>query len=255
VTVYDIVDVAVAPPKIFEADLVKKVAATVNKDLYTTRLLLAGKIPRIIAHYQTMQEAQSVAYDLRALGLVALVFSDSELHKTFPSSFRAHTLKLGKGEVIFLSRGGESKTMNADDVFLILKGTIQTTPEKETAKTRKELNLAATLLTGGIPIWRKVREKTKDASIQTEDFVRLYDRMSPGPSVEIYQFDFDYSFLGYRLASSSLVNLSKIVMSLRSTFPQAIFDYTLTAPFDDTEVNCRLIYLYHQAVSGFSPLA
>ena len=48
-----------------------------------------------------------------------------------------------------------------------------------------ELNLPATLLTGGMPIRRKVEEKTREKSIQNEFFVRLYHRQSLEPDVEI----------------------------------------------------------------------
>lgn len=54
----DIVHIAIAPPDMLEASIVKQVAAILNKDLYGTRLLLAGKIPRIVAHYQTTQLAE-----------------------------------------------------------------------------------------------------------------------------------------------------------------------------------------------------
>ncbi len=257
---YDIVHVAIAPPDMLEANLVEKVAAIVNKDIYGIRLLLAGKIPRIVAHYQTRQEAESVAQKLRTLGLVAFACNDSDLRKPSSPSFRPHNLKLGEGEVTFWNKGGEATRMTAENVFLILQGTMQTRTEKAATGTRLKFSLPATVLTGGIPIWRKEKEKSRDVSIKTESFVRLYDRRSPEPSVEISQHNFDYSFLGKKMASSSLTNLSALIAELRSTFPQAVLDDNLTkffaaripsvAPQESTEANCKLIYLYHQAVSS-----
>jgi len=57
---YDMLHVAIAPPDALEASVVERVAAIINKDLYGTRLLLTGKIPRIVSHYQTIQEAGPV---------------------------------------------------------------------------------------------------------------------------------------------------------------------------------------------------
>ncbi len=261
---YDTVHVAIAAADMLEASLTKKVAAIVNKDLYGARLLLAGKIPRIIAHYQTIQTAESIAQSLRALGLVAIVCKDSELRKR-SQSFRAHTLKFGEAEVLFWDRGGEARRMGSRSVFLILKGRLQIYTETEVTRIKMKFSLPATVLTGGIPIWRRAKEKTKDLSLKTEYFVRLYDRESPEPSAEILQYDFDYSFLGTKMASSSLANFSTIVAKLRDIYPQAVFDERLTEPFgvdvpsttpqDDIEINCRLIYLYHQAVSNLGPSA
>jgi len=262
---YNIVHVAIAPPDMLEASLVKKVAAIVNKDLYGTRLLLAGKIPRIVANYQTIQIAESVAESLRALGLVAIVCDDSELRKPSSVSFRARSMEPGDGEVIFWDKGGEARIIKVKDVSLILKGTMQTYTEKEAIRTRMKFSLPATVLTGGIPIWRRVKDTTRNLSIQSECFVRLYERMSLEPSVEIFQYDFDYSFLGTKMASSSLANLSTIITELRNTLPQAVFDDRLTEPFavdlpftmpgDDIKVNCKLIHLYHQAMRSLGPSA
>ncbi len=261
----DIVHVAIAPTQMLEAGIVERVAAIVNKDLLGTRILLSGKIPRIVGHYQTRRAAESIAQSLRALGLVAIVCNDSELRRPSSVRFRACTLKLGGGEIVFWDKGRQVRVIEAKSLFLILKGTAQSQTEKETTRTRMKLSLPATALTGGIPIWRKVEEKTKDLSIETEGFVRLYDRISSEPSVEILQRNFNYSFLGTKMGLSSLENLNILVTELRNRCPQAVFDSRLTkrfgvdvpfaTPGDEIEVNCKLVYLYHQAVSSLGPSA
>ena len=80
------------------------------------------------------------------------------------------------------------------------------------------------------------------------------------PAIEILQYDFDYSFLGQKMTSSSLTNLGATAGKLRDAFPQAAFDDRLlksfaagipsASPQDGTEINCRLIYLYYQAISN-----
>jgi len=260
---YHVVRVVIAPPEILEVNLVKEVASILNKDLYGTRLLLAGKIPRVVNNYQTTQEAESIANRLKALGIVAIVCNDSELHQPASMGFRAHTLKLGVAEFTFWNKSGESRRVQTEDVFLILKGKMQTYTGKEMTPTKMKFSLPATILTGGIPIWRQIKEKTSDMSFKTESFVRLYNRMSPEPSVEIFESDFDYSFLGEKIAPSSLTNLNTIIVELRNTFPQAIFndklamffgaDASFSARGDDIEVNCKLIYLCHKAAGNLSP--
>jgi hypothetical protein len=262
-----VVHVAVAPKEPLEAGIVEKVAAIVKKDLHETRLVLGWKIPRIVGHYQSLSVAESVAESLKALGLVAIVCHDSEIRQPSSARFRAHTLKLKEGEIAFWDRGRQERVIAAERVFLILKGTVQTQVQRETTRTKTELNLAATVMTGGIPVMRKVKveEKTKDQSRKTEDFVRLYGWTSPEPMVEIFQNDFDYSSLDKKKAFSSLENINIIVAELRSTFPAAVFDARLTrhfkvdvpftSPQDEIEINSKLIYLCHRAVSGPGPAA
>ncbi len=257
---YEVVHVAIAPPPILEEELVKKVAAVIAKSPYEARLSLTGKIPKIIANYTTMQMAETAARSLRELGLVVIVCADSEFRKSSPG-YKAHTMKFEEQAVLFLNRSGQARRIESNEVFLIISGRMQTYTEREITTTAKRLNITATVLTGGIPITKKVKEKTVDKSYQTERFVRLYDRTSSEPIVEILQHDFDYSFLKVEMAASSVANLNTTVKKIRGTFPQAIFDDRLVEPFganisatipqDNIEMNCKLIYFYHRIMSGF----
>jgi hypothetical protein len=259
----DVVYVAVAPPAPVEAGIVEKVAAIAGKDVFGTRVLLNSKIPRILGYYGSLQAAESVAEQLSTLGLVAVVCGQAELRHPSPARFRAHTLKLKEGEIAFWDRRGQSRVVEARSVFLVLKGTARTQVEKETTKTKTKLNVAATMMTGGIPVVRKVVEKTSDGSLKMEDFVRLYDGTSAEPVVEVFQSDFDYSSLEEKKGFSSQENIDIIVSELRSTFPAAVFDSRLTGHFkadvpfatpeEETEINSKLIYLCHRA--GKSPAA
>lgn len=255
----EVVHVAIAPPAVLEEELVNKVAAIVAKSPYETRLGLMGKIPKIIANYTTMQMAESQARSLREIGLVAIVCADSELRKSSPG-YKAHTMKFEEKAVLFWNRSGQTRRTESSEVSLIISGRMQTYTETEVIATTKKLNIAATILTGGIPITKKVKEKTVGRSYRTESFARLYDRTSSEPIVEILQHDFDYSFLGLEMTTSSITNFNTAVKKIRDAFPQAIFDDRLVKPFgadmtatmpqENIETNCKLIYWYHQAVSN-----
>jgi hypothetical protein len=256
---YEVIHVAVAPPATLNANLVKSVAAVINKSPYDTRLLLAGEIPKIIAHYNSIQIAESRIQNLRDLGIVAIACKDSELRQS-PQSFKAQTLEFREKEVLFRDDAGSDKRIGENNVFLILEGRIRTCVEVETTKSKIKFSLTGTLLTGGIPIWRKVDEKATARSIEAEYFARLYGRKSSEPSIDILQHHMNYSFLGAKIAVSSLTNFGTLVLKLREVFPQAIFDSRLVKPFvvtessssvrEDIEINCKLIYLFHLATSG-----
>jgi hypothetical protein len=257
---HEVVHVAIVPPLTLEEEFVKKIAAIIAKNLYETKLRLTGKIPKIIANYDTTQAAESAAQSLRELGVVVIMCADSELRKSSPI-YRAHTLKLEEPAVMFCDRGGQARRMEASEVFLIISGRMQTCKETEITTTVKKLNIAATLMLGGIPVSKRVKEKAKNKSFQTESFIRLYYRASSEPIVEILQHDFDYSFLGSEMASSSVANFNATVKKIRDAFPKAIFDDRLVEPFganitatmpqDNIEMNCKLIYFYYRTISGF----
>jgi len=258
-TDYEVIHIAVAPPANLDANLVRSVATVINKSPFHTRLLLAGEVPKVIAHYDSIQIAESIIRNLRDLGLVAIACRDSELRQ-FSQTFKAQTPEFGEKEVLFRDSAGREKRIVENDVFLILMGRMETSMEVETTKPKTKFSLTRTLLMGGIPIWRKVDEKTTTRSIQTEYFARLYDRKSSDPSVEILQHQMNYSFLGTKVAVSSSTNFGTVVLRLREIFPQAILDNSLAKPlvltmpssqvWQAVEVNCKFIYLFHTVTSG-----
>jgi hypothetical protein len=258
-TDYEVIHIAVAPPTNLDANLVRSVATVINKSPFHTRLLLAGEVPKVIAHYDSIQIAESIIQNLRDLGLVAIACRDCELCQ-FPQTFKAQTLEFREKEVLFRDNAGREKKILANNVFLVLVGRIETSVDVETTKPKTKFSLPRTLLMGGIPIWRRVDEKTTAHSIQAECFARLYERKSPDPSVDILQHHMNYSFLGAKIAASSFTNFGTVVLGLREVFPQAIFDSRLARPivlntsssrlWEGVEISCKLIYLFRLVTSG-----
>jgi hypothetical protein len=258
-TDHEVIHIAVAPPAKFDTNLVRNVATIINKSPSQTRLLLAGEVPQIIAHCDSMQVAESIIQNLRDLAIVAIACRDSELRQ-FPQTFKAQTLEFGENEVLFRDSTGREKRIVENNVFLILVGKIETSLEVGATKQKTKFSLSRTLLMGGIPVWRRVDEKTTTHSIQSESFARLYERKSPDATVVILQHHMNYSFLGANIAASSLANFGTVVLRLRELFPQAIFDNRLvkssllaTSPSqarESTEKNSKLIYLFHAVTSG-----
>ena len=198
----DMVYVAIAPPKTLGGDLLKRVASLVGKEVFETRLLLAGEIPSIIASCPNTDTADSIARSLRNAGLVAFVCRVSELRNR-SASFVAHAARFGEREVIFWDRRGGEVRVEAGDAFLIIRGRIQSTTQEKTSTTKMKLNVPAMVLTGGIPIMRRVTQKTTKELFQAKDFVRIFDRRSSDPRVEMFQNHVDYTFLGPELTPST----------------------------------------------------
>jgi hypothetical protein len=245
--------VAVLPARAAEIDFVQRVASVIGKDLYGTRLLLAGKIPKIVARYDTLQTAELTMRTLRGLGLTAIMCEDSELRK--PShNLRAHSLQFGPKEIRFSSKSCQFAKMESGDALLIVAGRVETRESTKVTRTRTKLNVPATLLTGGIPVRRKVTENTTETAVLTERFVRMLDKKSPDFSVEIRQNDFDYSCLFPKVAAAAPENFSDLIARIRETFPHAVFDDTLTGnfglclpyitPWENIDILCRLIHLF-----------
>lgn len=250
---HNIVHVAVLPPNVVDAEQATRIASIINKSVYSTRLLFAGRIPRIIAHYSTSEQAESTIQKLRHLGITAIACEDAKL-RSLSKSFSVYVLKFGEKGISFWDRSSKSIKMEPVDAFLIIRGTMETREDTEVVRSKMKLNLPATLLTGGIPIRRKITEKTVETSTKTEAFVRVYGKKSSDTNIEIKQYEFDYSCLDPPIALSSLANFTGLVTRIRNTFPQAVFDDRLTrdfsvdvpitTPWEKIDIICNLIYIF-----------
>jgi hypothetical protein len=258
----DTVYIVIAPPARLDEKVTKSVAELLNKNIYDARLLLSGEIPKIVAHYENMQTTEPVLHTLTELGIETFTLSDSMLSQP-GQMFKAHALTFENKEVVFFDRNGIEKRVGDNNAFLIITGKIQTSTESEAIITRKKLNITSTLITGGIPIYRKVKEKATTHSQESEYFMRLYSKKPVDPFVVISQHDMDYSFLGEKTAISTRANFITVISTIQEIFPQAIFNDSLSKAFgisssnnrswDNIEMHCRLIYAYNLVKSGLDP--
>jgi hypothetical protein len=233
--------------------LVRNIAEIIGKSVYDTRMTISREIPRIIARFDNIQSAETTEGKLRELGLETIIIREPELRQP-EAPFPAYTAEFKKNGISFFNNKGDSKNIETDDISLIIKGKLQTAAAVETTQSKKKINIAGTMLTGGIPVYRKVDEKTTSQIVLEEYFIRLYTRTLLESCIEIRQKNMNYAFLGNRMAASSLANFDNLSRILKELFPKAIFDERLTKSYiksiysnridDDVEVKCRLIYLF-----------
>jgi len=253
----DTVYVAAAPPKALSGDLLKMVASLLGKDVADTRLLLAGELPRVVAAKADFATAESTAQGLREAGFVAFVCRDSELRNR-AESFKARTVVSLERAVTFRDCHGRELGIETGDAFLIVRGKLRETAPEEISTTKMKLNVTATVLTGGIPIMRRVTKKTTRESFQAEDVMAVFDRRSSDPRVVMSRSQMDYAFLGPELTGSVSANFEIFVKKLREWFPLAIFDERPSGHFktgvpsegpgEALEISCKLIYLSYLAI-------
>jgi hypothetical protein len=251
----EITHIVLMPPDVINTEIVSNVATIINKDLYSTRLLLNGKIPKLIAHYPNFKEAETITQRLKAIGLAVVTCEDAFLHQP-PDVFKVHTIKISDDVVTFQNQLNETTRIKPKQVFLLLKGSCTSYIETKTTVTQVKLSMGKTLIMGGIPVFNKKNEEVTNRSENIELFLRIYNTLSAEKVIELSQMGLDYSFLGEKRSFSSLTNFNSAVGEIRKLFTNAIFDDRLTrtqgtetSPItasNNTEVNCKLLYLCYR---------
>jgi hypothetical protein len=252
--------VAIMPPQEASASLISQVSAIASQPDYQVRMMLAGRLPKFIAHFRDESAAKTAVNSLRDLKLTAFTITESELRRPVAPKLIARSITMEGEDSIFTSRDGTTKSMNRADVFLILTGRRTSSVGGETTTTTTmKVNLPATLLTGGIPVMKRVTTKTEETQKTAEQFIRLYLRESDIPEAEVRQFDFDYSFLGEKKGPTATGNIAVATDVLRRFFDQAYFDDRLLTGFiseaksisgiDLGEQACVLLLRYYKTLA------
>ncbi|APV44868.1 hypothetical protein Dform_01546 [Dehalogenimonas formicexedens] len=260
----EIFHVAAMPPAEMTPDLVSKIAAAVKQPDYQIRFQLAGGLPRMIGHFKELNEARQAAQSLTVLKVAAFTIAESELRRGVSPEITPFSIDLDDDQTIFTSHDGKNLTLNGADVFLILAGRRTGNFVEDTvAKSTMKVNVAATMLTGGIPVMKRVTTKTNEPLGIVEQFVRMYGRESDAPMVEICQFDFDYSFLGEKMELTTTCNFDTLVDFLKRRFQKAYFNGTMLAGFvpgsgggpaiDVAEQSCLLLARYYRTMAEDQP--
>ncbi len=254
------------PPNIFHIvinlpgsiapELVNHVSEVLGKDPFGVRMLLSGNLPKIAAHFDSAEKAEAAAASLTACGITAFTVEDRELHQDDQPVVKmvAHSLKIGHGEIIFVSRSGTETIVRREELFLIIRGRVSIPEVFKKSRISMKFSLPATIMTGGLPVWRKSKETIENTSFYNESFMRLYGPNSPGPLVEILESNFDFSFLADRISPSASKNFDMMVKELKRVFAATFFDsrlteYTPVIQLNEIETACKLICLSYRALS------
>jgi len=259
----EIYHVAVMPPAGASAGLLSQVAAIVAQPDYQIRLQLAGRLPKIIGHFKDESVANTAAHTLKELKLAAFVIAESDLRHRVSSEIITCSITFEGDSAIFISQDGKTIILKASDIFMIMTGRRTTVLQKASVeRSTMKVNVPATLLTGGIPIMKRVISKGRESEKTTQQFIRLYRKASDSPTVEIRQFDLDYSFLGDKMGPTATSNIIETVAELRRFFAWAYFDDSLMNGFiaetnsisgiDIGEQSCLLLVRYYQTVANES---
>ncbi|HXY74567.1 MAG TPA: hypothetical protein VEH58_04520 [Dehalococcoidales bacterium] len=243
---------AVKPYQALAVDTIGKIAVIFQKNSYDTQLLLSSKIPLIVAYYDELKDAEAIAGDLQRFGLNTLICREEEL-LSIQDNFQAHRCSFENESIIFWDTNNRAMNVGKGKISLIVVASLSIPEQKKTIETKMKLDLTATLLTGGLPVVRRVRKESTQVSTNVERLIKLYDKKTTDFCIEIKQRGFNYSVLGNKIAPSSFINFTLLQSRLASFFTSAKVDESLKdfstvneSAVDTFDVTSRLIYLFHK---------
>ncbi len=250
----NIFHVVIDPLQSIDTQMVNRISTILGKNPFDVRMLLSVKLPKIAAHFDSREKAEATAASLSAYGITAFTVGDRELRQDDQTAAKlvAYSLKIGNGEIIFISRSGAEIIVRQGEIFLIILGKVSIPEVFKETRTSMKFSLPATIMTGGLPVWRKSKESVENTSFYNESFMRLYGHNSSAPLVEILESSFDFSFLENQISPFALKNFNLMVKELKRIFATAFFDGRLAEctpviHLSEIETACRLVYLSYRS--------
>ncbi|MBN2562988.1 MAG: hypothetical protein JXQ75_18855 [Phycisphaerae bacterium] len=237
------VHLAVCPIGTADGETFRNIAAVTGATAYDLRLRLKGDLPRSVACYDSVEEAEARAQRLNELGLTTIVYVQEDL--PFEKPFEVFRLGRDGTHLELAHRRGEALVMPASDVALAVVGRRNRTSTTTEHRFERRYYMGH----GGMSGLAHVEEQKR----QTEAtlFLILFPREFPGRAVEFCQDKLDYSCLGDKRAPTKRESFLVLLGRLREFLSEVPIDKRLLA---GQSTNRGDIY-YNRRVAEDSSLA
>lgn len=226
-------------------ELVQSVAAVLGMSPFEVRPRLLGEGPAVVGHFGDERQAARLAETLRQTGVSAFVLDSAETRSGGRHVVRRFTLD--SGALVVETAGGETIRTPLGSVRLLLPAIGISVQTESVTVTERKFSLGKTLLSGGIPLTKKV---TRQEEVQTEEREKmLFVAAGDLPLLVFRQNGMSYDGFGPAMKLSRELNFSHLIAELRRLCPGALYDDRLLqragqvrvlGPVVDPEVNLDL---------------
>jgi hypothetical protein len=203
------------------AEFVQALAGALGITAFEARQRLIGGGPSVVASFADPAQARALAARLHQAGIATLVVDADEVRGR---AGRLIVRRFEMGERALRVEGGEEERWEVPygEVDLLLPGTNIVGETETKTVTERTFSLGKTLLSGGIPMTKKVERQEAVTTETREKFLYLYagDR----PQIVFRQSGMVYDGLGATMQMSRELNFNYLVNELRRLCPAARYD-------------------------------
>jgi hypothetical protein len=208
--------------EIEEVEVAKAVADTLSILLFEARQKIAGGGPRVLATFADALPAETLAARLSEAGVPALSVDPVSVRSGTPP-FSVRRFVLGPEALELESNAGDACRIDYGTIDLLLAANCSAGQTQTThTTTERKFSLGKTLLSGGLPMTKKVTTEETLTSIERDETLWLYARERG--AVVFNRGALDYSGLGDAMQLTRDLNFNRFKTSLRGLAPQARYD-------------------------------
>ncbi|HEY6837183.1 MAG TPA: hypothetical protein VI389_00435 [Geobacteraceae bacterium] len=206
------------------AELAQALAAALGLTAFEVRQRLIGGGPAVVARFADAHQAEALAATLRRCGVAALVVDVDEVRGR-GGRFVVRRFELDAERLFLESVSGESAAIPYGEIELLLLAMGITSQTETATVTERKFSLGATIMTGGIPVMKKVEREEEVRGEEREKALFLY--AGSHPALVFRQSGMSYDGLGPAMKQSRELNFTHLVAELRRLAPRAAYDERL----------------------------
>jgi hypothetical protein len=193
-------------------ELIQALAVTLGITAYEMRQRMIGGGPAVVANFADPQTARNMAEKLNQSGVATLII-DADAVRSKASRFVVRRFEMKERSLRIEASDGQCAEIAYEDIDLLLPGTRIIGQSKTITVTERKLSIGKTLLTGGIPMMKKVERQEEVSTEERDNILYLYaGERSP---VVFSQTGMSYDGLGAAMKLSRELNFSYLKSELR----------------------------------------
>lgn len=204
------------------AELASVISEALGSTVFDVQQRLAGGSPIVLAKHVDLQQILKLENALKQNGIPTLVVDAEEVQKRttqlivsrfeiMESSLRIETKNGRKGEISF------------QDIHLLLPVTGVIRHSEKKTVTERKFSLGKTLMTGGIPMSKKVEHQENVETVKHRKALYLYIRRLREPAV-FHQDELKFEDLGEAMKMSRELNFGFLLSEIQRLSPNAVYD-------------------------------
>ena len=203
------------------AELVQAIAAASVTTAYEARQRMIGGGPAVLASFAGQEQARALCAKLTEAGVGAFVVDTASLRGE-PGPLTVRRFLLGARSLCLEAVDGVTAEIPYAEIGLLLPGTRISGQSASKTVTERKFSLGRTVLSGGIPLTKKV---TRQEEVTSEERTKcLYLLARNRPQIVFRQSGMSYDGFGAAMKLSQELNFALLTSELRRLCYAASFD-------------------------------
>ncbi len=202
-------------------DLIQAISSALGIMPFEGRQLMIGGGPTVVANFANPQQAQVLAQRLNQNGISTLVVDAAEVYARAAHLF-VRRFELNESSLHIETDSQQHVEISYGDIDMFLPVTSIVMHSEIETVTERKLSIGKTIMTGGIPMSRKVKHQEEVTNEERSKGLYLYTCNQQ--LVVFIQNSLNYDGLGPAVQPSREQNFAYLISELRQRSPEAIYD-------------------------------